>query len=110
MSQERTISRRRWLLAHVLVALTLAVFVYMLILNFRYVAKDQLVQPTSPEFVLFALGIPSVFWLWGWMLTDFFRSKNGGTSVAWGWFLVLGNWLAAVVYFFVVWRPRHART
>jgi hypothetical protein len=104
------ISRGRWLLAHALVALTLAVFVYLLVLNFRYQASDQLAQPTTPELVLFTLGIPSVFWLWGWMLTDFFRSKSDRTSVAWGWFLVLGNWVAALVYFFVVWRPRHART
>lgn len=109
-SQEHTMSRRRWLLAHALVALTLAVFAYMLILNIRYAATEQLAQPTAAEQVLIALGVQSVFWLWGWMLTDFFRSKTESKSVAWGWFLVLGNWIAAVVYFFVVWRPRHART
>jgi hypothetical protein len=106
-SQEHTLSKRRWLLAHALVAITLAVFAYLLILNFRYADTEQLPQPTAAEYVLIALGVPSVFWLWGWMLTDFFRNKT--KSVAWGWFLVLGNWLAAVVYFFVVWRPRHAR-
>ena|SRR5688572_11381555 len=107
---EPKISRGRWLLAHALVALTLAVFGYLLTLNFRYAATEQLAQPTAVEPVLIALGVPSVFWLWGWMLTDFFRGKAGSKSVAWGWFLVLGNWGAAVVYFFVIWRPRHART
>jgi hypothetical protein len=109
-AQKRTISTRRWLLAHALVALSLAVLVYLVILNFRYAATDQLLQPTAPEHVLIAAGVPSMFWLWGWMLTDFFRSKTESKSVAWGWFLVLGNWLAALVYFFVIWRPRHART
>ena len=107
---ELKISRRRWVLAHVLVLLTLAVFAYLLVLNFRYAATEQLTQPTAAERMLIALGVPSMFWLWGWMLTDFFRVKRGSKSVAWGWFLVLGNWIAAVVYFFVIWRPRHART
>lgn len=98
------------MLAHALVAITLAVFAYMLVLNFRFADTEQLTLPTPPERVLIILGVPSVFWLWGWMLTDFFRNRTSSKSVAWGWFLVIGNWLAAVVYFFVVWRPRHART
>lgn len=108
--QKHRTSTRRWLVAHALVVLSFSVFAYLLILNFRYAATEQLPQPTTLEHVLIGLGVPSVFWLWGWMLTDFFRSKAGSKSVAWGWFLLLGNWLAAVVYFFVVWRPRNART
>ena len=107
-SKAHALSSERWMLAHALVAIDLAVFVYMLFLNFRYADAGRLPQPTPSEYLLIALGVPSA--LWGWMLTDSFHNKTGSKSVAWGWFLVLGNWLAAVVYFFVVWRPRHART
>jgi len=99
----------RWLFVHALAALSLALFVYMLVLNFRYATTEELPElPSVPERLLIFAGLPSVFWLWGWMLSDFFRSKTERNPVAWGWFLVLGNWLAAMVYFFVVWRPRHA--
>lgn len=103
---QNKISTRRWLLAHALAAIVLVQFAYMLFLNFRYAASKQLPLLTAPEHVLIVLGVPSALWLWGWMLTDFFRSKSENKSVAWGWFLVLGNWFAAVVYFFVIWRPR----
>jgi hypothetical protein len=106
---EPGISTRRWLLAHVLVVLTLLLLAYMLLLNVQYAATQELPQPSVGARVLIALGVPSVFWLWGWMLTDFFRSKAKQHSVAWGWFLVLGNWLAAIVYFFIVWRRSHVR-
>jgi hypothetical protein len=107
---ELEISRTKWLIAHVLVVVTFAVFTYMLVLNLRFAFTREFPQPSLPEHVLIALGVPSVLWLWGWMLTDFFRSRSASNSIAWGWFLVLGSWLAALVYFFVIWRPRHART
>lgn len=104
---EPTLGRKRRLLAHALAAITLAVFAYLLVRNFRHTAP--LPQPTPAEYMLIALGVPAVLSFWGWMLADFLRNRTRSKSVAWGWFLVLGNWLAALVYFFVMWRPRHAR-
>ncbi|MGN2251491.1 hypothetical protein ACFWZ1_15595 [Frateuria sp. GZRe14] len=106
--QRQVTSKRSWLLAHALAVVTIVVTAYMLFLNFRYANIDYMPPPSVAEKIFIPFGVPSVFWFWGWMLTDFFRSRPMHASVAWGWFLLLGLWLASVPYFFFIWRPRHA--
>jgi hypothetical protein len=55
-----------------------------------------------------ALTFVSLFWFWGWMLTDYFQQRPARHPIVWGWALVIANLLAALVYFFTVWRPRYA--
>jgi hypothetical protein len=88
--------------------MTLALTIYMLFLNFLYAGMDYMPAPSLTEEVFVSFGVLSVFWFWGWMLTDFFRNRPKHGAVAWGWLLLLGLWLAAVPYFFVIWRPRRA--
>ena len=44
----------------------------------------------------------SAFSLWFWMLADFFGGRRVKYRVAVGFLLVLASWLAAVVYFVLV--------
>jgi len=45
-----------------------------------------------------------VFWIH--MYRDYFRQQPERYSAAWGIFLFVGAHLAALVYFFLIWRPR----
>jgi hypothetical protein len=47
----------------------------------------------------------AVFWFWGWMLSDYFRNRPNHPTL-WGWSLFLASFGAALVYFFIIWRPR----
>lgn len=104
------ISATRWILAHFLAGLAIFSIAYLFCLNIQYAATGDFQEKTAAIDRVAALGLVSSFWLWGWMLTDFFRRRPERSSVAWGWFLVFGNIAAAIVYFFRVWRRRHART
>ena len=84
------ISRRRWLLVHSLLVLSFAALVYMIVLNIRFAATRELPQPTAPEHLLIGVAVPSVFWLWAWMLTDFFLQQGCRSFRSVG--LVSGAW------------------
>jgi hypothetical protein len=103
------VSRATWYFAHVVAALAVLVFVEMTFLNLQYMKSRAVLEISALERVLVSLGVLAALWLWGWMLTDYFRNRPSQHAVAWGWFLVFGNWLAAIIYFAVVWRTRQLR-
>src|SRR5262245_60241494 len=45
-----------------------------------------------------------VFWIH--MFQDYFRAQPARYAAAWGIFLFVGAHLAALFYFFIIWRPR----
>lgn len=47
--------------------------------------------------------------LWLWMLTDFFMGYPNTNRVVWGWFLFIGTFFAATLYFFSVYACRILR-
>lgn len=48
----------------------------------------------------------SVFFLWGWMLVDFFKRRPKRYAVLWGFSLIFFSYPAAIVYFFVEYLRR----
>lgn len=47
--------------------------------------------------------------LWIWMFSDFFKRSDLRFKVTWGWFLLLGSYMVAVVYFAVIYVPSTMR-
>ena len=56
-----------------------------------------------------ALG-SGTFVLWVWMLTSYFISRPDKATVAWGWFLFIGHFIAVLPYFYIVYRRRAVRS
>jgi hypothetical protein len=102
------ILRPFWYLAHVLAGIVIAFLAWGLYMNLVFLNGNRELPEQMPlvyaPFVFVAL--IGIFSCWGWMLTDFFRNRPVRRPAAWGWFLVLGNYIGALVYFFLVWRPR----
>ena len=80
----------------------------MVIQNILYAPDMESYKPSTFELTIVILNFPSVFILWGWMVSDYFKHSTTSKPVLWGWFLLFGNVLAALVYFFTQWRPRFA--
>jgi hypothetical protein len=102
--------KRLWYLLHVLAFLgtpTLALFFGLT----AYVSWSEtlpaLELPTAIRGLL-VLGFIALVWLWIRMLVDFFRERPLRHPVAWGWFMFLGMYIAGVVYFWAIWRPRNS--
>jgi hypothetical protein len=102
-----------WILDHVLMVQTLLSLAYFgwLMSFIDPGAPDPLAsfQPEnlSPLIVLvgtFCTIAALVFWVR--MFTDFFKCRPDTHRALWGWFLLLGGHLAALVYFWVIWRRR----
>ena len=53
-----------------------------------------------------AWGYIGTFGIWVWMLTDVFKSPLLEHRAAWGWFMVIGTFITAILYFFVIYVPR----
>lgn len=44
--------------------------------------------------------------IWLWMLTDFFSAGPKTYRVLWGWSLFIGSYVAAIIYFAIIYVPR----
>jgi hypothetical protein len=90
------------------------IFGYVLLLLFAasivYAASLQKDAITTAEVVPFALGVLSVVVLWFWMISNYFANrKRIKHSACWGWFLFLANWVAAIIYFFAMYKPAESK-
>jgi type VI protein secretion system component VasK len=68
----------------------------------------------NPKFVIFfvftAVATVSAMGLWIWMVIDYFYNrKNMNHKSAWGWGLLLGNWVAGIAYFIAVYSQREKK-
>jgi Na+-driven multidrug efflux pump len=69
-------------------------------------------QPKNIEvFLLFTIFFTlSAAGLWVWMVLDYKTNKKSINHRAlWGWGLFIANWVAAIVYFIVIYFPREKR-
>ncbi len=74
--------------------------------SFVYAGSLSKKSLTTAEVLPFAIGSLSAVVLWFWMISNFFANrKKIKHAVCWGWFLFLANWVAAIVYFFVMYTP-----
>jgi hypothetical protein len=80
----------------------------MVLQNILYAPDMETYAPSNLELFLVMLNFPSVFILWFWMVSDYFKHSTKNRKVWWGWFLLFGSVLAAIIYFFFQWRPRFA--
>jgi len=56
--------------------------------------------------LLAVMTLLSGFSFWIWMFNDFFRNKHLDHRITWGWSLLFLNIIAAMVYFFSIYRKR----
>jgi len=103
-----------WYLEHVWAALAAGSFVYLYWVMTHFdldaafdIEKLQMQVEGSRGIILagtasFIAAI--VFWFH--MFGDFFRKEPERYALAWGIFLFVGAHLAALFYFFMIWRPR----
>jgi hypothetical protein len=76
---------------------------------------DFLPEPKQGEPLSYFFGFAgmivaiSVIWFWLQMLIDYFRNRPDTRPVAWGFALVLLTYIAALAYFWLVWRPRNTK-
>lgn len=98
--------KAKWFIAHYLVVSTGILLAYMVLQNVIHAPDMKTYNPNTIETFLVMLNFPSPFILWIWMLSDYFKAGTSEKKVVWGWSLVFGNVLAALVYFVVQWRPR----
>jgi len=104
--QSQATTKVEWYFVHSLAALTIFEVALLAALNVYFpVGKPPGV--TMPLGLAFGIGGFASLWFWVRMLSDFFRERPPSHQAAWGWFLFLGLYVGAVVYFFCVWRPRH---
>jgi hypothetical protein len=104
------VSRATWVLDHFLALVTLGSFayVYWLLVNFDLNAE---IDPARVPLGIVMAGTWSVIGavvFWVRMYRDFFRHRPPRHAAAWGTALFFGAHLVALVYFVLVWRPRHA--
>jgi len=62
---------------------------------------DQFINSAYGETVLLVSSVCGAI-LWIWMTTSFFRHRGCPSPAYWGWFLFIGNVIAAVPYFVFV--------
>src|SRR5262249_33999489 len=100
---------RSWYLLHVLALLAFLFVAFLFSLAVYSSVTDRVpkFEMPLPVRLLGSLSFIAVFWLWIRMLIDFFRRRPPSHPVAWGFFLFLGSYVGALVYFWVVWRPRN---
>jgi len=102
----------------VLAAITGVVLFIGLVLNLLslFLGDGFIREPTGDQAIdiLFAiLGMVaaiSCIWFWLLMFADYFKNRPAKSSIAWGWALIFLNVGAALAYFWLIWRPRHAET
>lgn len=80
----------------------------MFLLNVLHAPDMSTYNPDSFEIFLMMLNFPSVFVLWFWMISDFFKNGTPNKKVLRGLSLFMGSVLASLVYFVMHWRPRFA--
>ncbi len=51
-------------------------------------------------------GFIGAFYMWFWMLADYFRNGVEEQKVHWGFFLFFGTFVAAIVYFIAIYSRR----
>ena len=110
------VGKARYFLEHIYAVLTVASFAYVYWILKRFdldldIEKLQM-QVEGVRGIILA-GTASfiaaiVFWIH--MLRDYFRNEPTRYVAFWGIFLFVGAHLAALVYFFVIWRPRQRQT
>jgi hypothetical protein len=101
-------SKGEWYFAHVLAwlaFLTLAVLLAARI--YLEAAGVKVVEFPAVARVILGAGVFATIWFWIRMLVDYFRQRPPRHPVLWGWALFLGMVVAALPYFWLVWRPRH---
>ena len=105
---------RSWLLEHILAVLTVGSFVYVYWLlqkvNLDADIEQLQTQLQLPASIVLAgtVSCLAAIWFWFRMFKDFVRNRPARHAAAWGLCLIIGAHLAALVYFVMVWRPRHA--
>ncbi len=78
----------------------------VIVVSFVYASTLKKDSLTTEEVLPFALGPLSAVILLFWMISNFFANRKRIKHAAyWGWFLFLANWVAAIVYFFVMYTP-----
>src|SRR4051794_35624519 len=108
-------SRADWLFEHILAVLTLGSFVYFYWLMVKLdidldVPLEQLQRQLQlPGGILLAGTVSCIAAIWFWyrMFRDFARKRPARHAAAWGFLLVVGAHLTGLVYFVMIWRPRH---
>ncbi len=55
--------------------------------------------------ILSIWGVLGAFCLWFWMLADYFSNRSIKNKIAWGFFLFIGHYVAAMLYFFAIYIP-----
>ena len=105
------VEKNRWIVEHVLALLTLGSFAYV----YWLLTTIDLGAPIDPErlppLIVLAgtLSVIAAVAFWLRMYRDFFRHRPARHAAAWGALLFFGAHLTALVYFWVVWRPRNRR-
>lgn len=101
--------KRSWYLSHVLAGMTVALVVFLFadLGYFSLTGRPPEVDlPMAVRAFLAACGFALV-WFWIRMLVAFFRERPARFPVLWGWALILGSYLGALAYFWIVWRPNN---
>jgi hypothetical protein len=113
MAQPAATSSGEWILEHLLAALTLGSFGYFYWLMTKFDVSlpiDELQsQLDLPAGIVLAgsLSFIAAIVFWIRMSRDFFRQRPERHAAAWGLLLLIGAHFTALVYFAVIWRPRH---
>ena len=108
-------SRGVWIFEHFLALLTLGSFAYFYWLMKRIdldVSLELLQSQLHSSAGILRAGTASciaAIWFWIRMFKDFIRDRPERHAAAWALLLVVGGHLTALVYFVMVWRPRHRR-
>ena len=97
-------------MAHLLVGVFLLFLAWGVWINLQFSGLEDAPKVAAQAKILVFPGIISLFWIWLWMLTDYFRERPERGPIIWGWFLFIANIGAALLYFFAIWRPRHRPT
>jgi hypothetical protein len=111
-AETREIAKRKrvWYGVHVLAALTVALILLATAVNIVEWTTGEFPQPPAWLGAPVGICVIALIWFWARMLSDFFAVRPATHAAGWGWFLFLGAWLGALVYFWVIWRPRHRLT
>ena len=108
--------RSAWYLYHALAALSVALLIAGIAMNvFAISHRNELgffFESNAARFSviapILAVYLVGSLWLWIAMLSHYFIHRPPRRAAAWGWFLIVCNWAAAIVYFVQIWRPANA--
>ena len=89
-------------------ATLVVVFCFAYVYVSAFSPESGVALATEYKLVL-ATGAASGVTLWVWMFSDFFRRKDLGYKILWGWLLFFANMLAAAIYFAFIYFPREYR-